>query len=49
MEGTIAWENNRPGCLWMLDQQLQIPLQPAGLNTLWQVLDERFDSFVLRG
>ena len=33
----------------MLDEQLQIPVQPAGLNALWRALDERFDSFVLRG
>lgn len=33
----------------MLDEQLQIPVQPEGLNALWQVLDQSFDSFVLRG
>lgn len=33
----------------MLDEQLQIPVQPAGLNALWQALDERFERFVLRG
>lgn len=33
----------------MLDEQLQIPVQPAGLNGLWHALEQSFDSFVLRG